>query len=54
MSKTHKQIVGKIGEEIAVKYLKEEKKYRINTINYLRPWGEIDNYRAKKRRDSLY
>lgn len=36
------QEVGKIGEEIAAKYLHEYHKHEIIAQNYFRKWGEID------------
>lgn len=39
--KTQKQIVGKKGEEIAVKHLVKQN-YRILDRNYRKKWGELD------------
>jgi len=41
MELTHKQKVGQIGENIAVKHL-EKLKFRIIDRNYRKKWGEID------------
>ncbi|MEZ4194858.1 MAG: YraN family protein [Candidatus Paceibacterota bacterium] len=38
---THNKQVGKIGEEITAKYLKN-KGFEILAMNYLKKWGEID------------
>lgn len=38
---TEKQNIGKLGEDIAVKYLKNHG-YSILERNYRKPWGEID------------
>lgn len=38
---TEKQNIGKLGEDIAVKYLGNNG-YRILERNYRKPWGEID------------
>jgi len=38
---TEKQNIGKLGEEIAVKYL-EKHGYKVLDKNYRKPWGEID------------
>ena len=41
MTKTEKQIVGRIGEDIAKKFL-EKKGFTVVGTNVLRKWGEID------------
>lgn len=38
---TQKQVIGKIGEDCACKYL-QKKGYTIIDRNYLKKWGEID------------
>ena len=42
-----KQNTGKLGEDIAAKYL-GNKGYKILTRNYRKPWGEIDIIAEKK------
>lgn len=38
---TEKEILGKIGEDLACRYL-QEKGYKIVERNYRQPWGELD------------
>ncbi len=38
---TQKSELGKLGEDLACKYLKK-KGYKIIERNYLKPWGELD------------
>ena len=38
---TEKQNIGKLGEDVAIKYL-EKHEYKILERNYRKPWGEID------------
>ena len=47
-----KQNTGKLGEDIAVKYL-ENNNYRIIERNYRKPWGEIDII-AKKEQELVF
>lgn len=46
---THKQDLGRWGEDFAEKYLKT-KGYRIIDRNYWKPWGEIDIVAVDKER----
>ena len=48
----YKQNIGKLGEDIAVQYLKN-KGYDILARNYRKPWGEIDVI-AKKNDDLVF
>jgi putative endonuclease len=41
LPKTHKQLVGQLGEDVATLFL-EKRGYKIVDRNYLKPWGEID------------
>ncbi|MEX0918964.1 MAG: YraN family protein [Candidatus Paceibacterota bacterium] len=38
---TEKQVIGRLGEDLAAEYLKKNK-FKIKEINYWKPWGEID------------
>ena len=49
---TEKQNTGKLGEDIAVKYL-QNKGYGILARNYRKPWGEIDII-AKKNENLVF
>ncbi|NQU82348.1 MAG: YraN family protein [Parcubacteria group bacterium] len=40
---------GQIGEDIAVRFLKKERKYKIIARNWKNKWGEIDIVAKKKR-----
>ena len=44
---TEKQNIGKLGEDIAIKYL-ENHGYTILERNYRKPWGEIDIIASEK------
>lgn len=41
MSQTQKQKIGKLGEDVAVKFL-EKRRFEIIERNYLKKWGELD------------
>ncbi len=41
MPQTHKQVIGKIGEEAVITYLKK-RAFSILECNYLKKWGELD------------
>lgn len=49
---TEKQNTGKLGEDIAVRYL-EKNRYRIIERNYRKPWGEIDIIALDNAEDDL-
>lgn len=46
MNNKHNKDVGRIGEEVACKFLMKQG-YQISTRNYLKKWGEIDIIAAK-------
>jgi len=47
--KTHKQVIGQIGENAVCTYL-ERKGYSIVDRNYLKKWGELDVVAKKNKR----
>lgn len=42
MKKKDTKSLGKLGEDITIKYLKKDKGWKIIGRNFLKPWGEMD------------